>query len=184
MRMPDRVLWIARHGAVDAKGICYGQVDVPCVESAEIVAARIVSGLGGEMPTRMFCSPLARAREPAECVGRQLGLIVSVDARLMELSMGAWEGQTWSAIEAHYGAEYTQWMEQWQTAAPPNGESPPVLLQRLEAFVKELQPGSTLAVAHAGVVRALRVLKGASWDDAMGEPVPYGSVTRFDLRFA
>jgi alpha-ribazole phosphatase len=178
--MNARVLLVARHGPVDAKGLCYGQIDVPEREAPERVSEHILSNLGPHVPERLFASPLARAHGPAVHLARRLGLTLEHDPRLSELFMGAWEGLTWTAIEAQYSAVYTHWMENWKTEAPPQGETVAQLSARVASFVQALPPGCTLAIAHAGVIRALRVLQGASWDAAMSEPVAYSSVSVFN----
>jgi 2,3-bisphosphoglycerate-dependent phosphoglycerate mutase len=171
----DRILLAFRHGPVDAKGLCYGQFNVPELEAPEHVARGILSNLGGCVPERVIASPLARAKGPATHIASTLGLTLEQDPRVSELSMGAWEGLLWVDVEAEYGGIYTHWMEHWKAEAPPGGETVAQLSIRVSAFVHTLPQGCTLLVAHAGVIRALRVLQGKSWDDAMSEPVPYGS---------
>jgi alpha-ribazole phosphatase len=179
--MSARVLLVARHGPVDAKGLCYGQIDVPELEAPEHVAQGILSNLGPHVPEHLIASPLARANGPAVHLARTLGLTLASDARVSELSMGQWEGRSWTEVEAHYGGIYTHWMEHWKTEAPPEGETVAQLSARVASFAYALPPGCTLVIAHAGVIRALRVLQGASWDAAMSEAVPYGSVSVFTL---
>jgi broad specificity phosphatase PhoE len=53
-----------------------------------------------DRPWRIVASPLRRARDTAGIIGARLGLPVEFDDRLMELTVGEWEGRlrpTWRA---------------------------------------------------------------------------------------
>jgi alpha-ribazole phosphatase len=72
-------------------------------------------------------------------------------------------------------------MEQWQTAAPPGGESLADLEARVRAAGDAVAgPGRTMWVTHAGVIRTLRVLlSGSDWPTAMQSRVPHLSPELF-----
>jgi broad specificity phosphatase PhoE len=46
-----------------------------------------------DQPWRIVASPLRRARDTAGIIGAKLGLPVAFDDRLMELTVGEWEGR-------------------------------------------------------------------------------------------
>ncbi|MGB5809069.1 MAG: histidine phosphatase family protein, partial [Polyangiales bacterium] len=85
-----------------------------------------------------------------------------------------WEGRRWSEIERVDADPYHDWMAHWQTLAPPEGEALGVFETRVRRWHDSLDLEAThLLVAHAGVVRALRVLRhGVDWTSAMREAVP------------
>ena len=60
-------------------------------------------------------------------------------------------------------------MEQWESAAPPGGESLADLEARVRAAAEEsAAAGPTVWITHAGVIRALRVmLHSVAWPTAM-----------------
>jgi alpha-ribazole phosphatase len=174
-------LSIARHGAVDAKGVCYGQLDIASTETDASVASTIEEQLLAP-PPQIVASPLARARGPAAVLAKRFGLQLRLDARVAELSMGQWEGCRFSDLE--HGANREQfafWMQNWKTAAPPGGETLLELQARVHACLSELTTGA-LVVGHAGVIRAVMVCRGASWDQAMQAKLAYGSVHTFGER--
>jgi broad specificity phosphatase PhoE len=71
------------------------------------------------------------------------------------------------------------WMQNWQTAAPPGGESTIALQTRVSACLGGLaEDPAVLCVTHAGVIRAAWVLAGIGWTAAMGTPVDYLRVYR------
>ena len=177
-----------RHGPVAADGLCYGRWNPPLKNRPDADAVTLLVGLthlsatadraatamdGGSV--RLVSSPADRCRQLAACLAERLQLDFQEDPRIAELSMGEWEGQLWTQIEQHDGERLRLWMEQWQTAAPPGGES----LADLEARVRTAGdavagPGLTMWVTHAGVIRTLRVLlSGSDWPTAMQSPVPH-----------
>ena len=183
-----------RHGPVAADGLCYGRWNPPLKNRPDADAVTLLVGLthlsatadraatamdGGSV--RLVSSPADRCRQLAACLAERLQLDFQEDPRIAELSMGEWEGQLWTQIEQHDGERLRLWMEQWQTAAPPGGES----LADLEARVRTAGdavagPGLTMWVTHAGVIRTLRVLlSGSDWPTAMQSRVPHLSPELF-----
>ena len=73
-------------------GICYGRLDVDCYDAPAVANALKPLLPGG---TRVFSSPLRRARQLAEALSPN----VIVDARLSEIDFGEWEGRHWDAID-------------------------------------------------------------------------------------
>ena len=95
-------------------------------------------------------SPLRRCRD----VGRWLcrwGWKVAVDARLLELDFGAWDGLPWAQIA---WAEVEAWQADLLTHAPGGGESLAQLAARVHAFVDD-RDAPRMAVSHGGWMTAL-----------------------------
>ena len=190
MSAPPRTLWLVRHGhtVVHGRGVVAGRSDVAL--SARGRAA--LGALGATAPAalrarllaaRWFASPLARARESAAVLHAALGgrdPDVAVDARLVELDFGAWEGATWAAVHRDDGAALAAWGEDWVRRGPPGGESFAAQLRRCVAW-RDAWLGATggtadgpadgpagaasrdaLVVAHGGSVRAL-VCAALAW---------------------
>ena len=173
-----------RHGPVAADGICYGRWNPPVVNPPQADADTILLALprGGEA-VRIVSSPADRCLAIAMRLAARLGLAVTEDPRIAELSMGDWEGKAWEWIERHDGDRLRGWMERWQVAAPPGGESLADLEARVRAAVADADPrGPTLWITHAGVIRGLRVLHHtAAWHEAMQARVPHLSPERFAM---
>lgn len=180
-----------RHGPVAADGICYGRWNPPLVNPPETDAGTILEALAGLPATvapsrtaaggiaRIVSSPADRCFSIATQLAARLGLEVHMDQRIAELSMGEWEGKPWHWIEEHDGERLRLWMEQWQTAKPPGGESLAELEARVRGAAAESAAASaagrpTLWVTHAGVIRSLRVmLHSADWPTVMQSRVPH-----------
>jgi alpha-ribazole phosphatase len=171
--VPLRLLAI-RHAPTLAEGLCVGDAEVPCVLSAEASAERMLDVAGDSEFACMWSSPMMRCLAPARLLAERLALPLRIDERLREISLGAWQGRSWVQVEASDPARYKFWLANWIDVAAPGGESTMQLLQRVRAWWKELSEGDHLLVAHAGIIRALRVLvRGESWMDAMHSPVPH-----------
>ena len=167
-----------RHSPVRRKGICYGQSVQETEDRPKQVAAHFLdiyqrwlvereqsNGLPHTRPWQLWSSPAPRCREPAQLIADQLELDLCVDPRLYELSFGDWEGRSW---------------EDWQTAAPPNGESLPVFEDRIITWYQALNPElHHLLIGHAGVWRAILVhAHQLSWDEEMSRPVQHMELYR------
>jgi probable phosphoglycerate mutase len=104
---------------------------------------------------RIITSPLARARMTAAVLAGTINAPLHFDDRLTELSYGAWEGRTQSAIRAIWPEILRQWKRAPETVCLPGGECLEQLRHRVKAFLDEQLAGSgqVLAVTHDGVMR-------------------------------
>jgi len=173
-------LWLWRHPKpVAAAGRCTGQTDLPVDRRrAKRLAHRVrqVARRHG-LPAEVWTSPLQRCA----AVGRWLarwGWRHRVDARLLELDFGAWDGRRWVDIP---WAEVQAWEADFCAHRPGGGESLASLASRVMAWRADSAAGRPqLVVAHAGVVNLLRL--GAAWPglSAANWPRPpgYGVLTR------
>ena len=74
-------LHFIRHTRPDiARGVCYGQSDIPLAasfaEEAEDVRARLTERLEGRTPSRIYSSPLSRCRRLCEALGYEAPILV------------------------------------------------------------------------------------------------------------
>jgi probable phosphoglycerate mutase len=162
---------LLRHGPTgwNAAGRIQGHTDIALSDAG----ARKMAGLrlpDGVSATRVFASPLLRARQTAEA----LGLAGPVpDARLMEQNWGRWEGLTREEIIARDGADCYVKAGAHRGGAfrPPGGESTQEVLDRVAAFLRDVAAGEgdAVAVTHLGVLRAAYTL-ATGW--TMNAPMP------------
>jgi alpha-ribazole phosphatase len=102
---------------------------------------------------RLVSSPLTRCATLATALAEARGIEASFDDRLREMDFGAWEGVDWDHIPRH---QLDHWAEDFLHARPHGGESVAMLAARVDAALTlyRKQPGTTLVVTHAGVIRA------------------------------
>lgn len=172
--MAVRLLCV-RHAPTRAEGLCVGQTDLRTTISA-YEAARAIEVMLEAPPRLVYSSPLCRCAGPARWLAVRYGVTHRLDERLLEIDYGEWDGRSWEELGRVDGARFAYWLEHWREAAPPGGER----LAEFEARVRDWwsercswDEGPHLLVAHAGVLRVLRVLAGESWEQALRTPVEH-----------
>ena len=150
----------ARHGqtAPTRDGLVLGRADPELTEEGHRQAELLAVALCGEPVAAILSSPLLRARQTAEPIGKACGVPVEVDDRLIEIDWGAWEGRATGSLAK---SDVDRWKAEDGTA--PEGESLDSLSLRVESFCREQldQDGLVVAVSHVSPIKA-----AAAW--AMG----------------
>ena len=149
-----------------AAGICYGRDDLAIADPADV--ARIVAQLR-DVHGSVWTSPLRRCRIVADAIGPN-----HVDARLIEMDFGAWDGMAWDAIPR---AALDAWAADPLGFAPPGGETGAALIARVAAFCHALPSGDHAVVAHGGPLKVLAALLRGRPVDLMAPSQALGSVT-------
>ncbi|MBP2231533.1 putative phosphoglycerate mutase [Azospirillum agricola] len=164
MTEPKRLAFL-RHGvtAWNREGLIQGHTDIPLDAEGRAHLGRLALPPGWGEAT-LHASPLDRARETAELLGRDRP--VRTDPRLMEMNWGDWEGCRGVDLRADPASGYRD-LEHWGwDFRPPGGESPAELRQRLQGWLADVARSTGpdhLAVVHVGVIRVVLAL-GWGWD--------------------
>jgi len=73
------------------------------------------------------------------------------------MNFGNWEGLTWKEVELQYPDDARAWAKLFPHHRPPGGESFLVLqaraVEQLGQLAKHAEPGCTLVITHAGIIR-------------------------------
>jgi broad specificity phosphatase PhoE len=150
--MPDApVIYLCRHGdtAWSPMRRLAGRTDLDLTEPGQDKARQLGRRLAGLAFDRVWMSPLLRTRRTAELAGfaaRAVG-----DDRLIEMSFGAYEGQTVQEVRVtRPGWTYLQ-------DGCPGGETAEDLGRRADAVLAELRAlgGTTLIFGHSVVSRVM-----------------------------
>lgn len=170
--LPHRLYFI-RHGETDwnRESRLQGQKDIPIngrgVDQAQAIGRKLKhyllkQGYDAACIAKLHyvASPLERTRQTMRLARTAMDLApddFACDARLMEISFGAWEGLTWGDVkktlpDAAKAREQGKWDFQ-----PPQGESYAQLAQRITPWLEALN-AETVVVSHGGVARALLTL--------------------------
>jgi broad specificity phosphatase PhoE len=167
---PHTIVFL-RHGqtSYNAENRLQGQRDVPLDgkgrEQASAVGRFLRDHMGAEMARlnaqgAFWASPLERTRQTMELARVAMGLPPQpyrLDARLMELTFGDWEGLTWDEVGARDPAGIrARAADKWRFT-PPEGESYATLVERVRPWLEE-RDGDAFVVAHGGVARAFMVI--------------------------
>ena len=167
MALPPIPFLYLRHGETDwnAAGRAQGRSDIPLNARGRGQAQDAAAALATVRVDAIVASPLRRAHDTALAVGALLGVPVTTETLLQEVSFGDHEGEP-------MGAWYEQWLAGALTLA--GGESFAALRARAaEALGAHLEPGrATLFVAHGALFRAVRAVLGLPIDHRLGNGVP------------
>lgn len=170
-----KTLHLVRHlPARGAEGRVVGRTDLPLADAAD--AGRLVWPHG--RPDRLVTSPLRRAVQTAAPLAEAWSLTPEAEPALAEMDFGRWDGRTWADVERADGDALGAWMADWTTTPAPGGESFADVQARVEAWLETLVGGETVAVAHAGPIRAVLVrVLGLDPAHAFRLTVDHGALT-------
>ncbi|HEY4613580.1 MAG TPA: alpha-ribazole phosphatase [Bacteroidota bacterium] len=168
-------LYLIRHTTPDVEnGLCYGQSEVPLSRSFSSECKFLQDQLPGSFDA-LFTSPSRRCRILSEQFTSEKFF---VDARLLELSFGAWEMKRWAEIDPRTVQE---WMANFVNQSVPGGESFAQLFSRVNDFIRDLLANDYSKVAivtHAGVIRCfVAYILAVPLHDAFKISVDYASIT-------
>jgi probable phosphoglycerate mutase len=157
-----------RHGetAWNAQSRLQGQLDIDLNERGRWQAQRAGQALADSGITTIYCSDLRRAHDTALAISRAIAQhsgIAATDLRLesglRERSFGDFQGLTYDEVGALHPEDALRWKQRDPHWAPPGGESPAALHQRIAATLHAIaaqHPGEHIAlVSHGGVLDTL-----------------------------
>ena len=158
-------IWLLRHGepVADARGRCYGWLDVELSDEGVREAHRAVPVLREYGLTAIYSSPRRRCLDAARILASEQSVTLGTLEALREIDFGDFEGRTYESIAAEFPEIYRQWMERPTKVRFPGGESFDDMWIRVTSAVKTLRARhadqSIAIVTHGGVTRI--VLAGA-----------------------
>ena len=198
------MLTFMRHPPVEAKSErCLGQTNVELSPEGRAALIPLAEKACRLRPDKILCSDLQRCQLLAEAIALRLGLLPEADPVWREVNFGTWESRTWSDIQTKEPHRLSEWMADFDTVAPPEGESFADLQARVLRGIESKLVGvkndaavapatrsganpsalSTthyLIVTHAGVIRAaMSAFSGLPLRRAFELRVPYGSHISF-----
>ncbi len=146
---------LIRHGEPVGGHRYRGQTDDPLSEKGW---AQMHAAVGDRQPWEaILTSPLARCRAFAEELAARLTLPLEVDARLMELGFGEWEGRTAEELLATDSERLARFWSDPVRYAPPGGETLAAFRDRILAAWEDILARHVgrhvLVVGHAGTIR-------------------------------
>jgi broad specificity phosphatase PhoE len=147
-------LWLVRHGQTDwnVEGRWHGQADPPLNSTGRAQAQALAAQLNGTGFAALYASDLQRARVTAEIIARRVGLPVTLDVRLREISQGQWEGMLGDNVSEQYPGEWAARVADPVHGRAPGGESVGEVAARVWAAAGDIArthpAGPVLVVSH------------------------------------
>lgn len=167
-----RNVYLIRHGLPDFPGgrrMCLGTTDLPLSKLGSLQGTLLGIAFR-DRPVTVFSSPLLRARQTAEAMGKP----VTVLSSLRELHMGQWDGLTFDEIRCRFPALYAARATD-KTLPFPDSEDHEAGRQRFADGIRDALSqcrGDVAIVTHSGV---MELYLGTT------EKAPYGSVTHLQV---
>lgn len=156
----ETTVLLIRHGVTPwhAERRVLGQRDIPLAPEGIEQSHDVARALGGVKLAEVLSSPLQRAVQTAEIIGRAVGIEVARDPRLTDFKVGSWTGLGYEEVAA--SGEYQAFLRRPDAAAMPGGEKLEEIQRRAIAAVEQAlsdsPTGDALAiVTHAGIIRVL-----------------------------
>jgi broad specificity phosphatase PhoE len=172
------MIYLLRHGetvwnTVDRfQGLKDSPLTKRGIEQADqmgMLLSREITGREGQF--KGYVSPLGRAKETAARIAKMVPLTFEEEPRLIEVSVGLWDGMTLYEIGAEYpdalnGSDAFNWFFR-----SPNGESFDQACKRISSWLSEVST-PTIAISHGLTSRLLRgVYLGLSKREMLELPV-------------
>ncbi len=160
--------WFLRHGETDwnARGWSQGNVDIPLNEVGRAQAENAAGLMVNRGIRSIVASPLSRAHDTARATAGRLGLGITLDDGLREVSFGAQEGQPMAG-----------WFDDWVAGAFTPADAEPfadLRMRAVQAVNRALaQEAPVLVVAHGALFRALRAEMGLPPNIRTPNAVPF-----------
>lgn len=151
----DPVIHLLRHGETERGARYWGRTDVALSAEGWRQMGSAVEGGG---PWRaIVSSPLARCRAFAERLAGKIAVPLSLDARLMELDFGEWEGRTATELMGSSPEALTRFWEDPLAHPPPGGERLEAFARRVLAAWQEIgaRDEPMLVITHGGPIRVI-----------------------------
>lgn len=153
-------LILIRHGESEGnvKGLVYGNTDYPLTEKGRGQIPHIIEVLKHYSFTKIFTSPLLRAKAIGLGIGAAYDLPVVSDDRLKEINFGDYENQDSRQLIKEMGNAYYELIGFFDDFDIPGGEHQKDFLKRVADFVDELlagEDGTYVITAHFGVIKAM-----------------------------
>lgn len=155
------ILYLVRHGEVDARETFYGHLDLPLSEGGKEQIQRTAQALRTARPAAIYSSDLQRALASAEVIAKDHGLEPIPDPAFREMSLGVLEGLPYDQAMARFPqVAEKRYRDMWSYRFP-QGENlqqvadrvRPALDRLLEAHAEADKP--VVLVAHNSVNRVI-----------------------------
>jgi probable phosphoglycerate mutase len=154
-----------RHGETDwnVETRLQGHTDIALNATGQWQANQVALALAEELIACIYSSDLSRARATAQAIADHNQHIAQrtlhLHSGLRERRFGKFEGHTYAAIAEQWPEESLRWKQREPHFAPPGGESPVEVLERVNQTITELAAQHVgeqiVVVAHGGVMDML-----------------------------
>lgn len=148
---------LIRHGETDyVHNALAGRIDSSLNADGLAEAERLAKALADLSINVILSSPLQRAQQTAAPLAKHLNLPVKIDENFNQVSFGDWEGIAFTELDQN--PDWQLFRTQPDQISPPNGESAPVVRDRVHRALLNLAEihtnNSLVAIfTHGSIIR-------------------------------
>ena len=130
---------------------------------------------------KIYCSPLKRAVQTAEIIGKSIDLVPVLDKHFKEMRMGPWEGLSEDQIEMKFPKEWRIWntrpaklkLDGRETLKELQGRVIEGIKRQRRSEVGGQRSGKVVVVTHVAIIRVLKLYtEGRDLNEYKKVPVP------------
>jgi probable phosphoglycerate mutase len=177
-----KVIVFVRHGKsqANAKIMLTHDLGVHPLTEEGIEQVRSTTEMIAKIPKvdAIYTSPVLRALQTAEIIGKRISVKLKVDARLSERAMGGLNNTKYSTIEELH----TRFKKEIESGYATGVESFDTMAHRMKAFADSVRGGVAIAVSHSDpIMGILGTLDPQYGDHDFVTRIPYASMTAIDF---
>lgn len=139
-----------------------GQIDEPLAEEGKEQAQKLADRLEDRGIEIIYSSPLKRATMTAMPIADRINKEINVDRRLMEVSLGSFEGRPYKEVEKELGKTIRDFLDDYSFDFTKfGGESSKQVEERVSAFLDDLKKTNyqtVLIITHGGILRWIKYI--------------------------
>jgi len=152
-------LTLIRHGESEGnvKKLIYGHKDYTLTEKGLLQAKYITNYVKDKNITKVFTSPLIRAKTIGQMICNDKQITLNEDTRIKEMNYGIFEGLTQKEAEEKYKEHFNNFLNDYLNYEIPKGEGYKSFVKRVNEFIEEVkkEKGHIVIVSHGGVIRQI-----------------------------
>ena len=157
-----KIIYLIRHGEslANKQGVYQGQsIDTGLTELGKKqarAAAKVLTRLKLEV---IYTSPLKRTKETAQIIGRQIGLPILENIKLLEINHGSWEGKKINEFNLAEQKLLNRWQKQPDQIKMIKGEALRDVALRCQEFIQSIPNAQEAAViTHDVIIRVMIIM--------------------------
>lgn len=156
-------LLLVRHGEIpsNVNKVYAGTSSEGLTEKGLVQAREVSAKLKSCNIDLLYSSPIRRAVQTAEIIGKATGNNVLIENAFQELKMGPWEGLSEKEVADKYPEEWQVWNTSPAELRLPGRETLKELQERVVSGVKNIYKGcgdkNVVIVTHVAIIRVLQL---------------------------
>ncbi len=153
-------IYVVRHGETlwNKEEVFRGRKDIPLNETGEKQAEKVGTYFAGISLSRIVSSPLQRALQTAEAIGKTTGVFIETIEEFTDINFGIWEGLPLREVKERYPVDFGLWKISPQKLQINGGETLAMVRERISGGLAKLTAtgeGAVAVVTHRVICKMI-----------------------------